>query len=200
MEKQRWDACVDCGVEKKTRKQRLTARCRPCGIRFAYQDSELRSRVAEHTRKVWEDPEHRERVSTIMKTNLEDPAMRERWRQAQNSWKKPELRIERSLRQGGDGDLERIERSRRGLKEYRSSVEGRWSQAVRDRDQHICQHCGANEGMLHAHHIKPRSAFPELALDINNGITLCACCHLKEHRRLRALVRATQPTGRTKPK
>lgn len=237
MEKQRWDACVDCGVEKTTRKQRGTARCRPCGIRFAYQDPELRARVAEHSRKIWEDPAHREKVSTAMKERLEDPEMREWWKRVQDEvWNdvelrarhsralksaferpevreklstalkeamsrpevrkkmsaaakeaqsRPEVRIRRSLALGGDGDLERIDRKRRRLEEYRSSAVGQWSMAVRERDGHRCQRCGAN-GNLHAHHVKPRAMFPELALELDNGLTLCKECHIEEHRRLRA--------------
>jgi transcription elongation factor Elf1 len=200
MEKQRWDACVDCGVEKTTRKQRGTARCRPCGIRFAYQDPELRARVAEHTRKTWEDPAHRERVSISMKERLEDPEMRERWRWIQNlAWNDSELRIKQSLRLGGNGDLKRIERARRGLEEYRRSVEGQWSMAVRERDGHRCQHCGSN-GKLHAHHIKPRAMFPELALELDNGLTLCEECHVEEHRRLRASTEPQPPMVQTRPK
>ena len=35
-----------------------------------------------------------------------------------------------------------------------------------------CRACGETIP-LHAHHIKPRSTYPELALKLDNGITLC---------------------------
>lgn len=43
-----------------------------------------------------------------------------------------------------------------------------------------CQCCGATPAdgiVLHVDHIKPRSKFPELALEINNLQVLCAACN-----------------------
>lgn len=96
---------------------------------------------------------------------------------------RPEVRIKKSIAMGGDGDIERIERRRQMINEYRKSPAGQWSLSVRKRDEHQCQHCGSRK-MLHAHHIKPRSLYPELALEITNGITLCSLCHAQEHRKL----------------
>src|SRR6185436_3360747 len=56
-----------------------------------------------------------------------------------------------------------------------------WSQAVRSRDGR-CLDCGATTN-LHAHHIKSKRWFPDLALVIENGKTLCRQCHKKEHER-----------------
>jgi len=39
-----------------------------------------------------------------------------------------------------------------------------------------CIVCGSTE-KLEAHHVKPKAQFPELALEIDNGITLCKKCH-----------------------
>jgi transposase len=52
-----------------------------------------------------------------------------------------------------------------------------WRDAVLDRDNYICQECGGFGDVLHAHHIKPYHDYPELELDIDNGITLCERCH-----------------------
>jgi uncharacterized protein (TIGR02646 family) len=43
-----------------------------------------------------------------------------------------------------------------------------------------CQCCGARgrDISLHVDHIKPRSKYPELALDINNLQVLCADCNI----------------------
>ena len=54
---------------------------------------------------------------------------------------------------------------------------------VFDRDGRKCVKCGSNKN-LHAHHIKMLSIYPELAFDVNNGITLCAYCHKELHKKL----------------
>ena len=54
-----------------------------------------------------------------------------------------------------------------------------WSEAVRNRDG-VCVDCGADQN-LHAHHIKLKSEFPELALDLDNGVCVCRSCHAKRH-------------------
>lgn len=59
-----------------------------------------------------------------------------------------------------------------------------WRKKVFERDKYICQNCGCNhtrENPIHAHHIIKFSDSIEFAFDVNNGITLCKKCHLKEH-------------------
>lgn len=54
----------------------------------------------------------------------------------------------------------------------------RWRLAVFERDNFTCVECGDDTGgNLEADHIKPRSIYPELTLDITNGRTLCRPCH-----------------------
>lgn len=53
-----------------------------------------------------------------------------------------------------------------------------------DRDNYTCQSCGHNEPeIMEVDHIKPKSKFPELKLDINNLITLCPNCHRRKTNR-----------------
>jgi hypothetical protein len=66
----------------------------------------------------------------------------------------------------------------------RNSVEYKqWRNAVFERDNYTCQHCGQKGGKLNAHHIKPFSDYPHLRLEVNNGITLCTECHKKAHKK-----------------
>lgn len=48
---------------------------------------------------------------------------------------------------------------------------------VLERDKHTCQKCGRIDDRIEAHHIKPKDQYPKLALDIENGITVCYHCH-----------------------
>lgn len=57
-----------------------------------------------------------------------------------------------------------------------------WRSAVFVRDDYICQECKAKSGQgsavhLHADHIKPYATHKHLALDLDNGRTLCEDCH-----------------------
>lgn len=52
-----------------------------------------------------------------------------------------------------------------------------WRAKVLERDNYTCQMCKATDVDLQADHIKPFRYFPELALDISNGRTLCVPCH-----------------------
>lgn len=55
-----------------------------------------------------------------------------------------------------------------------------WVQRVKMNDDFTCQRCGTTEE-LESHHIIPVSRAPELATDLNNGITLCEKCHKLYH-------------------
>lgn len=41
-----------------------------------------------------------------------------------------------------------------------------------------CQACGDTQGRMHVDHIKPRSKYPELELDISNLQILCEACNM----------------------
>lgn len=54
-----------------------------------------------------------------------------------------------------------------------------WKTAVYQRDNYICQQCGATKCEVHAHHIYPFRDYsePQFSLNTLNGITLCVKCH-----------------------
>lgn len=56
-----------------------------------------------------------------------------------------------------------------------------WRKSVFERDNYTCQKCNVRGGDLEAHHINSYKEYPDLRLDINNGITLCKKCHKDEH-------------------
>ena len=66
---------------------------------------------------------------------------------------------------------------KRMLQEYKD-----WRLNVYNRDGFRCQVCECVGKELNAHHIKKWSKYPELRLNIDNGITLCKECHKLVHR------------------
>jgi hypothetical protein len=56
-----------------------------------------------------------------------------------------------------------------------------WRTKIFERDKYTCYKCEKVGGLLHPHHIIPKSIDLSLIYDINNGITLCKSCHMEVH-------------------
>lgn len=54
---------------------------------------------------------------------------------------------------------------------------------VRLKGEKRCRNCGHSDGVLHLHHIVPRSMCKAGVRDMRNGVTLCLWCHSGWHQR-----------------
>ena len=57
----------------------------------------------------------------------------------------------------------------------------KWRNLVFVRDEYTCQNCKQLGGTLHAHHKALVRFYPELIVNVDNGLTLCKSCHHKIH-------------------
>ena len=54
-----------------------------------------------------------------------------------------------------------------------------WRKKVLEKDNFTCQKCGIKDmRVLTTDHIRSKSIYPNLEFDVDNGMTLCANCHL----------------------
>jgi hypothetical protein len=57
----------------------------------------------------------------------------------------------------------------------------KWIKDVIKRDGFLCQWCHKEKNLV-AHHIMEWDKYPELRLEISNGLTLCRSCHMRHHK------------------
>lgn len=55
-----------------------------------------------------------------------------------------------------------------------------WAIMIKEIKGYRCSKCGATTDLI-SHHVKERSKYPELALDLDNGIVMCRSCHSRHH-------------------
>lgn len=101
----------------------------------------------------------------LKRTEETKTKMKQIWQERLEQWKK-------------EGWIPKIYRGK-------NSVESKeYIKKVLKRDDYTCQICSHRGGSnLDIHHIKKISEYPELAYDLNNGITLCKSCHRKTFKR-----------------
>ena len=71
---------------------------------------------------------------------------------------------------------------RRISRRTRDSIAARkgWAEAIRARDVH-CQATGCVRRNIEAHHVRPKSRYPDLRLSLDNGLALCREHHAAWH-------------------
>lgn len=98
---------------------------------------------------------------SFIKKDLDDNRKKRHWGKSHWNWK------------GGISNENHVIRNSARYKNWRSSVV--------KRDKFVCRKCGQHTKILHAHHVKKFSEFPELRFDVENGVTLCKKCHDAVH-------------------
>jgi 5-methylcytosine-specific restriction enzyme A len=79
---------------------------------------------------------------------------------------------------------DKYKRNNVAKKFYNSAAWRKCRELVLLRDNYFCQECLREGQVISAdmvHHIKSFEDYPELALDIDNLVSLCYPCHNKEH-------------------
>lgn len=67
-----------------------------------------------------------------------------------------------------------------GPENYNRVPPYKWAKEIKELQDYTCVICGSNK-RLEAHHIESRKKRPDLADDIENGVTLCHDCHYLAH-------------------
>ncbi|EJR76684.1 hypothetical protein IK7_04757 [Bacillus cereus VD156] len=81
---------------------------------------------------------------------------------------------------------DKYKRDKEAKKFYDSTAWRRCRELALIRDNYRCQECMKHDPLIPVpadmvHHIKERNEYPELALTLDNLISLCNACHNKEH-------------------
>ena len=109
-------------------------------------------------------------VRTIDKNRL-SPKRAEGIRKARLGKPRYEIRGEKNPNWKG-GTYRKERHQLMGRVEYKN-----WRNTILKRDNYTCQICHRKETRLEVHHIIPYKENKKLALNINNGITVCKDCH-----------------------
>lgn len=75
------------------------------------------------------------------------------------------------------------EEERDNRDEKRRYVQGynEWKYLVKERDNFTCQVCGQSRGSIVSHHLYSYRSWPELRIELDNGVCLCEKCHKAFH-------------------
>lgn len=150
--------CTECGEEYSAPRasivKRSTTLCASCVAKLV-STTDRNSKISKTLRdKFKANPELRVRASQLMKGRMAGPR---HW-----NWK---------------GGLDPVNQEQRNSEEYRV-----WRESVFARDEYACVLCNDRGCDLVAHHVLSWAEYPQHRFDVDNGITLCHCCHYSVHR------------------
>jgi 5-methylcytosine-specific restriction endonuclease McrA len=144
--------CDNCGLARTLKYLEYADFCNRCATQRTHQDPEFKKKNSESMKLVNEV--YKEKIRAVAKS---------RTGELHPNWNPNISQEERELK--------------------RSTVENvEWAKNVKKRDNYICQVCFKNSNNLISHHLMAFAQYPELRLDINNGITLCRKCHNEFHK------------------
>jgi len=161
--KRSYTNCLYCDKKIRTFKSRSRKFCgHSCSLKYSWKNNFIKKNVA------WNKG-----TKVIMKSN-------------QTSFQEGDSRIIKENNPNWKGGITTLNKLLRNSSKWKI-----WREFIFLRDNFTCQNkncefCNNKIGvLLHPHHIKQLSEFPELAFKIDNGITYCAEYHLKSglHRR-----------------
>jgi hypothetical protein len=116
--------------------------------------------------------EHKEKMLAQNKINKQKN--KEHFQKKQNEWKRNNPEKVRAIKMRGLLKLN-LEN-----KHITNSTLAAWAAQVKNKTP-FCEWC-YSEDNLEAHHILSKKEYPQLALDINNGRTMCKYCHTMIHK------------------
>ncbi|MNX38046.1 hypothetical protein D3C86_683690 [compost metagenome] len=147
--------CDDCGKHRQLRYHDYSDRCYGCNQEALKRDPVIREMKARNTRRINNTPE-------LLAKKLEGA-------RAMTGPKHPNWNPNRT----------RDQRE----KERKTPPHVEWARLVKERDAYTCQVCDQWGRSLVSHHLMAYANFPDLRLDVTNGVTLCARCHKAFHKR-----------------
>lgn len=183
-----WNKGLHPSIE--TRKKMSESKIGKAGNNLGKRHSEeTKKLIGEKSREVWSNPEYRKRMSDFKKLHplnywlgkkRPSPSLETRRRMSEAQKRignKPPVRYGEKNNKWKGGISKNCP-----YKHYRNKEYIYWRKQVFERDNYTCQLCGIRGGViLHPHHLKSYTRFPEFRYDVNNGKTLCIDCHREIH-------------------
>lgn len=164
--------CLLCSKQFKTYESRIkNGKGKYCSLSCSARDTQNR---------LWKNPEYKKRMSEVHKGQkwTENQTILTRKRMIGNKINKGRIPWNKGM-----GTITSQEKRVKNDKKF---IE--WREAVFARDNWTCQKSGEKSGngkkvILNAHHIQNFSNFPELRMNIENGITLSEKSHKEFHKK-----------------